>query len=380
MVRGGGGSGGAAADNPAGELVSTLAKLDQNWIVQQRAQGPKSRWTKLVLPKDDGQAYEEAPSTTIAQQQQQDFVYLLEPPTSTIPSCLIVFLGGAGLGQFPHIAYNEFLLRLSTKLNASILTAPYQVGLDHFNIAKQAGERLRKAVLFCEDDPKRLYPSTLPTYCLGHSLGCKLHTIYMGATGQDYEGIGFLAFNNFGFVQTIRMAREFATEIRKSSTMGMGSASEMLDTIFNVAEMAIGTLGVEFTPTPEDTDRIISIKYDKADKTRLFVFDDDTLDSSRGFFQACTENPTVSALPGSHLTPVYFKLGLDDLDLPDEAKGIAADAIGGMESASFGNEKELDALVDEVAAFILGKGPSREPSWTVGGQPRISARISPEQQ
>jgi hypothetical protein len=199
MVRGGGGSGGAAADNPAGELVSTLAKLDQNWIVQQRAQGPKSRWTKLVLPKDDGQAYEEAPSTTIAQQQQQDFVYLLEPPTSTIPSCLIVFLGGAGLGQFPHIAYNEFLLRLSTKLNASILTAPYQVGLDHFNIAKQAGERLRKAVLFCEDDPKRLYPSTLPTYCLGHSLGCgsrlrrhwilSLQQLWIRANDSHGEGI-----------------------------------------------------------------------------------------------------------------------------------------------------------------------------------------------
>ncbi len=333
---------------------------------------------------DDGQAHAEAPFTPNApqqQQQQQDFVYLLEPPTSTIPSCLIVFLGGAGLGQFPHIAYNEFLLRLSTKLIASILTAPYQVGLDHFTIAKQAGERLRKAVLFCEDDPKRQYPSTLPTYCVGHSLGCKLHTIYMGATGQDYEGIGFLAYNNFGFVQTIRMAREFAVEIRKSSTMGMGSgASEMLDTIFNVAEMAIGTLGVGFTPTPEDTDRIISTKYDKADKTRLFVFNDDSLDSSRGFFQACSENPKVSALPGSHLTPVYFKLGLDDLDLPEEARGIAADAIGGMESASFGNEQEVDALVDEVAAFILGKGPSREPSWTVGGEPRISAGILPEQQ
>ena len=177
------------------------------------------------------------------------------------------------------------------------------------------------------------------------------------------------------------MAREFAVEIRKSSTMGMGSgASEMLDTIFNVAEMAIGTLGVGFTPTPEDTDRIISTKYDKADKTRLFVFDDDSLDSSRGFFQACSENPKVSALPGSHLTPVYFKLGLDDLDLPEEARGIAADAIGGMESASFGNEQEVDALVDEVAAFILGKGPSREPSWTVGGEPRISAGILPEQQ
>ena len=372
MVRGG------DMDNPAGELVSTLAKLDRQWMIEQRAQGPKSRWTKLVLPKDSA-GKEEGPTTTPSQESQQDFVYLLEPPTSTIPSCLVVFLGGAGLGQFPHIAYSEFLMRLSTKLNAAILTAPYQVGLDHFTIAKTSGELLRRAVLYCEDDPTRQYPTTLPTYCLGHSLGCKLQTIYMGATGQDYEGIGFIAFNNFGFVQTIRMAREFAKQIGQASVTG-GSASEMLNTIFNVAEMAIGTLGVEFTPTPEDTDKIIAIKYNKSDKTRLFVFDDDTLDSSQQFLQVCPNKPTVSALPGSHLTPVYFKLGLKDLDIPDEARDIAAGAIGGVESASFGNEQELDALVDEVAAFILGKGPTREPNWATGaGQPRISAAANESQ-
>lgn len=367
MVRGGGG---VDASNPAGELVSTLAKLDQNWIIQQQAQGPKSRWTKLLLPTDTTEPMsEESPGSTTPS---DDFVYLLEPPSSTIPSCLICFLGGAGLGQFPHIAYSEFLMRLSTKLNAAILAAPYQVGLDHFSIAKQAGERLRRAVLYCEDDPKRQYPSTLPTYCLGHSLGGKLHTIYIGATGQDYEGIGFIAYNNFGFAQTIRMAREFAAEIRNTKSPG-GSASEMLNAVFNVAEMAIETLGVEFTPTPGDTDVIISKKYNKGEKTRLFVFDSDTLDSSRTFLEACPNTPTIAALPGSHLTPVFFKLGLDDLDLPDEAKDIAAGAIGGVETASFGNEQELHVLVDEVAAFILGKGPSRQPSWTVGGQPRIAA-------
>jgi hypothetical protein len=37
-----------------------------------------------------------------------DYIWILEPPDkTTIPSCVVIFAGGAGLGQFPHIAYNE---------------------------------------------------------------------------------------------------------------------------------------------------------------------------------------------------------------------------------------------------------------------------------
>ena len=88
-----------------------------------------------------------------------------------------------------------------------------------------------------------------------------------------------------------------------------------MNTIFGVAELAIGATGLDFTPSPSEMNTLIRQRYDDDDqkRTRLFVFDSDTLDSSRDFAQeGCYGvGPTVSALKGNHLTPVYF----------DEAKG-----------------------------------------------------------
>lgn len=373
--------------------IETLERLDQQWKIEQRSSKQKSRWNKLVLPKDgddndenninnnndDGNFSENLTP--------DDFVWLLEPPNNNIPSCLIVFVGGAGLGQFPNIAYSEFLTRISDRLNAAVLAAPYSVKLDHFAIAKQTGERIRKGILLCEDDPTKLYPPSLPTYCVAHSLGCKLQTIYMGATGQQYEGIGFISYNNFGFAQTIGMVRSFADQLRRTNTgiddnnpfskipnmggMGGRSTDEVLDNIFGFAETMVGAIGVEFSPDAKNTEKIIEMKFGIEDqsKTRLFVFDDDELDSSPGFYNSCergiagenTTPVTASGLPGGHLTPVFFKLGVDNI--PDEAKGIASEAIGDFKSASFGDEGNLNDLVQEVCDWILGKPPSKQPKW-----------------
>jgi hypothetical protein len=117
---------------------------------------------------------------SVLKQDPQDFVYLLEP--TSVPSCVIVFLGGAGLGQFPHIAYNELLLRVSDRLNAAVIAAPYTVRSGSLQSAKQAGEKLRKAIVACQDDKQ--YSQNLPIYCFGHSLGCKLQAIYLAATAK----------------------------------------------------------------------------------------------------------------------------------------------------------------------------------------------------
>ena len=252
------------------------------------------------------------------------------------------------------------------------------MGLDHFALSQQSGERLRKAIVYCQDDPARQYPENLPIYSLSHSLGAKLQTIYVAATQQDYAGIGFLAYNNFDFSQTIAMAKSFANEIQKQQGRSFTSAgmnNELLDTIFGFAEQAISAIGLDFSPSKADTSRLIEMRYDEdyQKKTRLFVFDDDTLDSSRSFVEDCQgSGPSASALPGNHLTPVYFQLGLDDLDVTDELKGMAEEA-GGLSSASFGNEQELEALVNEVCGWIKGQNPSREPRWE---NPRIAGEVA----
>ena len=451
-------SGGADNDNSNNnsnadmlELSSALARLDEQWSLEQSSKKPgASRWTKLVL-KDDEESDDVVDTVDPLQQRKkdnEDFVYLLEPPNKARPNCVLVFTGGAFLGSFPQVAYNELLLRLSDRLGAAVVAAPYNVvGLDHFALAKRVGELNRHALqYYCkkQDDNdndndtiiggRNTIMDSIPTYCVAHSLGCKLSTIYMAATGIEYDGVAFLAFNNFGFGQTVGLAKEFAQQLQ-SSTLGGGSgtgssssssstgfsdkksgggggggsfvddflggmgggggaaASDTMNTIFSFAENLLGTIGIEFTPNPSDTERLIALRYspERQKKTRLVVFEDDTLDSTPSFLQACRQRRRqnqsssdsdggsetslgndndsnddivqVSTLPGTHLTPVYFKLGWEELvedeDARNVAREVAQERLGGFESASFGSEEELQILVDEVVGFVLGKGPTR---------------------
>lgn len=422
------GMGKNAAENIS-ELTSALARLDKQWQIQLKARKTPSRWTKLVLPdEENNDGYDEKDKEIPMEEQtpgifssnnddtddeSKDYVWMLEPPNNVIPSCIIVFIGGAGLGQFPHIAYNELLKRISDKLNAVCIAAPYQVGLDHFSIAKRTGEKIRRALIYCEDEPSISYPSSIPTYCLGHSLGCKLQTIYIGATGQTFDGIGFMSFNNFSFGQTIGMVRMFAEQLRdindtttnksrkgrqvatdddddynnNNNKKSNDGTSEFLNTIFSFAENIVDMIGVDFTPNAKDTERLIQLKYDDLlqDKTRLFVFDEDNLDNSKEFIDNCSggggdgngNGITASGLPGGHLAPVYFKFSLQDLEfdtengdgggnneVPSEVYEMASEAMmGGFQSASFGDEEVLDSLVGEIYDWILGKVPSRTPQW-----------------
>jgi hypothetical protein len=194
----------------------------------------------------------------------------------------------------------------------------------------------------------------------------------MGATGQEFDGIGFMSFNNFSFGQTISMGRMFAEQIRKNTQFPTSPLDneEILNNIFSFAESVVGMIGVDFSPNAKDTERLIQLRFDDIlqKKTRLFVFDEDNLDNSKEFMENCSggPGPSSSGLPGGHLTPVLFKFAIDDLDLddvPPEAREMAREAMGGFESASFGDQDALNELVDEVCNWILGKPPSRGPSW-----------------
>jgi hypothetical protein len=331
-----------ASDAIGGNLVTALARLDEKWELSQRQPGGKKigEWSVLNVSTDDNP--------------QPEIVYLLEPASGATPSCVIFFLGGAVLGQFPHISYSTFLSRLASKMNAAVIAIPYEVGLDHFNIAKKAVERMKGAIIECED--KRGYPESMRKYAIGHSLGAKLHSIGIAATGfgQELSGAGFISYNNFSFAETIRMSRTFAKELN----VGAVSSAAPFDALIDLAEMAVSAMGFEFTPSPNEMEKILSAKFDSnvLEKTRMFVFDDDELDSCKSFLRCFDKGPLVSYLPGTHLTPVFLKLGVDDL--PDEAREMAGAVSGGFQNASFGNEDALNQLVDEVGNWMLGQGPS----------------------
>lgn len=283
-----------AADAIGGDLVTALAKLDRKWELA-RADGGGEKigeWTVLDL-KDEGEATPE-------------IVYLLEPASGAVPSCVAFFLGGAVLGQFPHISYSAFLQRVAAKMNAAVVAIPYEVGLDHFGIAQNSVNRMKKAVIACEDS--RGYPPTLPKYAVGHSLGAKLHSIGIAATGigEELSGLGFVSYNNFGFGETITMARSFAKEMQVGGTFGAAGSTVAFDALFDLAGMAVSAVGLEFTPSPSEMDRIIGAKFDGevVKKTRMFCFEDDDLDNAERFL-GCFDGgdvPSVSYLPGTHLT------------------------------------------------------------------------------
>jgi hypothetical protein len=359
--------------NPAAELTNTLARLDRQWKIQQYSKPGRSRWTTLRL---DGshETVDAAMPPPMGDTSYKDIVYLLEPPNKSVPSCLIVFVGGAGLGTYPQIAYNELLLRISNRLNAAVLSAPYNVGLDHFQMAKDTGERTQKAIEYITEDPAFLYPVNLPVYCISHSLGGKLATIHMAATNQEYAGMGMISFNNFGFGNTIGMAKEFAEQIQANMVGGGKNQSgpniggfnkDIIDQVFSFAEMAVSATGIEFSPNPGQMEKLIALKYDgkRQAKTRLITFDGDTLQNTQEFVNACPgPGPEVSELTGTHLTPVYFEFGLDQI--PDEAtQDMVREVSGGFEKASFGDEEQLQSLVNEICSWLKGNGPSRRPDW-----------------
>uniref|UniRef100_A0A7S3Q8M5 Uncharacterized protein n=1 Tax=Chaetoceros debilis TaxID=122233 RepID=A0A7S3Q8M5_9STRA len=353
------------------QLTSALARIDKEFQLtvrsSKRPTGGLAGWTKLFLDPSESESGEAENGNG---NENEEFVYLLEPPSN--PSIVISFIGGAGLGQFPHIAYSEFLSRISKRLNAAIIAAPYPVSLNHFELSKMTGEALRRGLIQCENNAGFAYPQSLPHFFLSHSLGGKLLAIALAASGvRDLAGIGLMSYNNFGFKDTLSMVKSFADDFDNGDGDGDGNGfgaqagfggqpqSAMFDQVLEFAGQTVDMLGFEFTPSPEDMDRIVNMKYgtDLQKKTRLFVFDEDNLDSSDGFLKATDNGPSVSSLRGKHLSPVFIKLGVDDLDIPDEYRQFASDATNGFQSASFGDEEAMNLAVDAVYDWILGKDP-----------------------
>ena len=122
----------------AGELVSALARLDQQYELSNKRR--IGEWEKVVLSEGPTD-YKWNDDLTPPPSMKEEFVYLLEPSPPSTPSCVILFTGGAGLGTYPHIAYSELLKRISARLNAAVIAAPYDLGIDHFEIAKKMASR-----------------------------------------------------------------------------------------------------------------------------------------------------------------------------------------------------------------------------------------------
>jgi len=327
-------------------LTLGLSRLESKWK-RRRVNGIE--WIKLNVNEEEEEEVEE-------------FVYVLPPYTTERPSCILIFIGGAGFGQFSHISYSELLEGISIRMNAAIITIPYQVKLDHFTLAKKCAGMTQKALWKCEDVLEWDVES-LPRYALSHSLGSKLQLLMLAANTewcQNLDGVGLMSYNNFGFIKSISMISDFIPE----------TSDYILDRVLDVTQQITEGIGLEFYPSPKTMEEIIRVKLKK--DLRLFCFDDDDLDSSPELLNEARCNIIVSGLPGTHLTPVYWKFSLDDVP---GARDVL-DEVSTFRGASFGNEENLNELVDEVYRWMIGKPSSNVPSWVFDKKsktPKISA-------
>jgi len=192
------------------------------------------------------------------------------------PIGMIHFLGGAFVATAPHLTYRWLLENLARK-GYVIIATPFINSLDHHAIARtvlmqfeRTRERLR--------DSGKLDQQYLPTYGIGHSMGCKLHLLIGSLFPVERAGNILISFNNFAAQDAIPLLEQLNS-----------------------------TIAIEFTPTPRQTNRLIRERYCIA-RNLLIKFSNDRLDQSDILNQILQERfpemSTIQKLRGSHTTPL----------------------------------------------------------------------------
>ena len=198
------------------------------------------------------------------------------------PIGIVHFLGGAFIGAAPHILY-RWLLEEIAKQGYVIITTAFINTFDHHEIAQSVLTRFNRTLKYLEDSD-RLRRRYLPIYGLGHSMGCKLHLIIGSDSPVKRAGNILISYNNY----PVNDAIPFGTELD-------------LSRLFQL----------EFTPSPEETERIISGRY-QIPRNLLIRFREDTIDQSLRLIEILRHRfpamVVLQSLPGNHLTPLSLNI------------------------------------------------------------------------
>lgn len=218
--------------------------------------------------------------------------WVLIPPR---PIAIIHFLGGAFVATAPQLTYRG-LLEQFARQGYAVITTPFLNTLDHIAIAQDVLNKF-------ENTLERLYKSqllrsrNLPIYGIGHSMGCKLHLLIGSIFEVERAGNVLISFNNFAASDAIPVVEQISTVVN-----------------------------VEFTPSPQETNRIIAENY-QFRRNLLIKFKDDTLDQTVGLSKILQARfpgmITLQTLGGNHQTP----LG-QDITWPVGQSFSPIDAIG----------------------------------------------------
>lgn len=199
--------------------------------------------------------------------------WVLIPPQ---PKGIVHFLGGAFVASAPHLTY-RWLLEQVARQGYAVVATPFVNTLDHGTIARD--------VLWTFEDgledlfaTRRLKRRGLPIYGMGHSMGCKLHLLIGSLYSVRRAGNILISFNNYAARQSIPLVEQLSS-----------------------------VMPVEFTPTPDEMNRLISDRY-QVRRNLLVRFSKDTIDQTAGLHRILDRRfpglVTLQQLGGDHQTPL----------------------------------------------------------------------------
>ncbi|MGC9524663.1 MAG: DUF1350 family protein [Limnospira sp.] len=199
--------------------------------------------------------------------------WVLIPPQ---PKGIVHFLGGAFVASAPHLTY-RWLLEQVARQGYAVVATPFVNTLDHGTIARD--------VLWTFEDgledlfaTRRLKRRGLPIYGMGHSMGCKLHLLIGSLFEVERAGNILISFNNYAARQSIPLVEQFSS-----------------------------VMAVEFTPTPDEMNRLIRDRY-RVRRNLLVRFSKDTIDQTAGLHAILDGRfpglVTLQQLGGDHQTPL----------------------------------------------------------------------------
>ncbi|MGG6296928.1 DUF1350 family protein [Leptolyngbya sp. AN02str] len=215
--------------------------------------------------------------------------------TPSRPEAILHFLGGAFVATAPQLTYRTLLESLADEGYAVVAT-PFVNTLDHRAIARDVLRSFNRAYDYLEHRVFR--QEYIPVYGIGHSMGSKLHLLIGSQFQQERAGNILISFNNY----SARRAIPFAEQVYQFGSQFSQFTSQFLQLAPDLARM-----DVEFTPSPEETFRLIGEQY-TVKRNLLVKFTNDDIDQTRPLHDVLMprfpELTTVQILKGNHLTPL----------------------------------------------------------------------------
>jgi hypothetical protein len=191
------------------------------------------------------------------------------------PIGIIHFLGGAFIGAAPQLAYGRLLETLVDE-GFVVIATPFISTFDHAAIAETVLNQFEDGLEILHQQYHLRYG--LPLYGMGHSMGCKLHLLINSLFEVQRSGNLLMAFNNFAVERAIPLASVLSQN-----------------------------LGVEFTPSPQQTLKLVHRFY-QTPRNLLVQFRNDDLDQTPQLAQVLEHRLsgkiTYQKLRGNHLTPL----------------------------------------------------------------------------